>query len=331
MQTEFVKEHDQGTFHNSSGQLFSIPSAPRWCARGSQYAEGESFGQLRHSSMEHYSGRNQLAATKQEKQGTEQGAEPGNTAQFAIFPGKDSGEGQKAHQLQEAIPMHSNLQPGYQASIELGLGQPMICTKYPSIDNSYGALSTYGPQIRGRIMLPLNLTDGPIYVNAKQYHGIIRRRQSRAKAELANKVSRARKPYMHESRHLHALRRPRGCGGRFLNTKKLNRGTGNNETKKSGNEKISQTNGAQNSVVLQYENGNLNLSKEANGWRSNLSGSEVSSKRLYSMEGIDCFSFSFNPLRPSVNSIADMIKNEHSIVMPGKWVSATDHCYNLNV
>ena len=44
-------------------------------------------------------------------------------------------------------------------------------------------------------MLPLNLTtdDGPIYVNAKQYHGIIRRRLSRAKAESVNKVLKDRK------------------------------------------------------------------------------------------------------------------------------------------
>ncbi|KAH1090386.1 hypothetical protein J1N35_017643 [Gossypium stocksii] len=155
----------------------------------------------------------------------------GHSAYFTLFHG-DGQKPQAVISVQSAPSEHC-------ARFQLGFGQPLLiflsnfllyadsflfatitCAKYPYMDQCYGVFSTYGPQVSGRVMLPLNLAteDGPIYVNAKQYNGIIRRRQSRAKAVLENKVSKARKPYMHYSRHLHAMRR------RFLNKKKFKQG-----------------------------------------------------------------------------------------------------------
>ncbi|KDP36098.1 hypothetical protein JCGZ_08742 [Jatropha curcas] len=309
VKTLFFKEND-GIVHNPIGQLSSVPSIPWWSNLGPQSAYGESFGSFKLSSMEQSIGGDQVTAMKQARRGTEQGLDidKGNTTQFTMFSGdcKTSNGGQKSPQtamsLQKALPEHCT-------HIDLGFSPSMIYAKYPHVDQCYGVFSTYGPQISGRIMLPMNMTtdDGPIFVNPKQYHGIIRRRRTRAKAVLENKSTRKRKPFMHLSRHLHAMRRPRGNGGRFLNTKNSN-GTVEIEAKNAGGVQLSQPAGSQSSEVLQSDS-----SKDHGG--SNLSGAEVTS--MYSRRNFD--HFSINHLAPPLHSFSVIMDTGHNVVMPNKW------------
>lgn len=215
------------------------------------------------------------------------------TAEFTISSDSQSGDSKSSYNNMD-----------YQGFFELGFAQPL-----------------------GRIMLPLNFTsdESPIFVNAKQYHGILRRRKFRAK-EMENKLLKPRKPFLHLSRHLHAIRRPRGGGGRFLNTRKVNGSINDdaNGTTKTSNRNSHPT-GSQNSEVLQSDVCNFNSPKETTNKMSCCNTSEVTS--LY-FRGSSLDTYPIHNHRPSVEAFLDMMNTGHD---KRGCAAALDSCCNLKI
>lgn len=100
-------------------------------------------------------------------------------------------------------------------------GSPAVPTAQPIMNHaprpSVPPMAQGQPHPQSPELVSGAVEESPLYVNAKQFHRILKRRVARQRLEEALRLtSKGRKPYLHESRHNHAMRRPRGPGGRFL-------------------------------------------------------------------------------------------------------------------
>ncbi|RXI05406.1 hypothetical protein DVH24_006663 [Malus domestica] len=184
--------------HGAETPLQPIYSQPWWRGVGN----GTASSMVDHSSSMVMNGAMQ-AQTNARLDGQANFNKEFRTTVESQSDGNSGSENQHTKSVSSSVvpAMGQHMDPNSQMEL---VGHSIVMSSYPYADPQYGGMLTpYGPQTMlpphfygmhpGRMPLPPDMEEEPVYVNAKQYHGILRRRQSRAKAELEKKLIKARK------------------------------------------------------------------------------------------------------------------------------------------